>query len=240
MKDPMKDWKFILGGESYRKLGTRFWRPSGLEKVAKPENPDERIHFTVRMLLNQKALLPPKSLIGSKIEAHRSIHDVQLVESVAESSAQTLSPRPLSSRALSSRLLCTGKFWRIPEEDHPRNDYEIKEEDVTDLETDLLASLPMSEKCLIWIINNRNPAGSKGDFPILDVTELGHSRSTNTRLNPVIDKLLSHLQNKEYLRGAEGSYDDFQEWKESHRWSKVFSRRKEDNSKQPASGNSQL
>lgn len=226
LKDPMKDWKFILGGKSYRKPGTRFWRPTGLEKIAKPENPDERIHFTVRMLLNQKALLPPKSLIGSKIEAPRPI-DVQPSESVAESSVQALSPRPP----------WTDKFWRIPEEDHLVSFYEIQEEDVTEQETGRLANLLIAEKCRTWI--EKGPSEIQGDLPKLDKTELRHSPLIKARLEPVIDKLLPHLHDEEYLRKAEWSYDDYRRWKDSHKWFKVFSRRKEDKGKQPASGNPQ-
>jgi len=223
----MKDWKFILGGKSYRKPGTRFWRPTGLQKIAKPKTPDERIHFTVRMLLHQKALVPPKSLIGSKIEAPRPVDDVQPAESVAENSAQAPSPRPL----------WTEKFWRIPEEDRPVNLYEIQEEGVTKQETDLLANLLMSEKCLILI--EKGPLEIQGDLPKLDGTELGHSRLIKARLESVIDKLLPHLQNEEYLQGAEWSYDDYQRWKDSHKWFKVFWTLKEDKGKEPASGNPQ-
>ena len=136
------------------------------------------------MLLHQQAPQPPKSLVGSKVEAPRPIGDVELAEPSAEISVQALSPKPL----------CTKQFWRIPEEDQPINFYEIEEETVTKLETGLLANLLISEKCLIWIENN--PPGIQGDdLPKLDGTELKVSRLVKARLESVINKLLPHLQN---------------------------------------------
>ncbi|CZR66807.1 uncharacterized protein PAC_16708 [Phialocephala subalpina] len=212
LKDSKKEGVFLFGGKSYRRPGTRFWGPLGLAKITQPKYPDERIHFTVRMLLHQRAVLPPESLIGSKTGM-------------------------LGLRPNENQVIVTEKFWHLPAEGNSKTYYEIKEENITKEETRLLANLLMSEKCRILV--GKGPLETQGDLPQLNDTELGQSRSMKTRLEPIIDKLLWHLDDDKYQLEAHWSYNDYQKWKDSNKWYKIFSRRKGGKGKQPANRNQQ-